>query len=104
MTAANTFPTDATDQLVQANIVAAGYGVQPVSLAPATAVANPPGLQTFSPGSSQDATVTFTNTSGAPAAGVQLSISVPGRPWKSVLRGPRRHRRHSPIRWRRGRV
>jgi hypothetical protein len=87
MTAANTFPTDATDQLVQANIVAAGYGVQPVSLAPATAVANPPGLQTFSPGSSQDATVTFTNTSGAPAAGVQLSISVPGRQWKSVVAG-----------------
>ncbi len=86
MTAADTFPTDATDQLVQANIVAAGYGVQPVSLAPATAAANPPGLQTFSPGSSQDTAVTFTNTSGAPAAGVALSISVPNK-WKSVVSG-----------------
>jgi hypothetical protein len=86
MTAADTFPTDATDQLVQANIVAAGYGVQPVSVAPATAVAEPPGLQTFSPGSSQDTTVTFTNTSGAPAAGVQLSIGAP-KQWKAVVSG-----------------
>jgi hypothetical protein len=83
MTAADTFPTDATDQLVQANIVAARYNVQRLSLAPASATATPPGLQTFSPGSSQDTSVTFTNTTGAPAAGVQLSISVP-RQWTSV--------------------
>ena len=36
VTAAGTFPTDATDQQVQANIVAAGYGVLPVSVAPAS--------------------------------------------------------------------
>ncbi|HEY1648249.1 MAG TPA: arabinofuranosidase catalytic domain-containing protein [Terracidiphilus sp.] len=87
MTAANTFPTDATDQLVQANIVAAQYGVQPLSLAPASATANPPGLQTFSPGSSQDATVMFTNTTDAPAMGVQLSISVPSKRWTSFFQG-----------------
>ena len=72
MTAAGTFPTDATDQLVQANVVAARYDVQRLSLAPASATAAPPGLQTFTPGSSQDTTVTFTNTTGAPAAGVEV--------------------------------
>jgi hypothetical protein len=83
MTAAGTFPTDATDQLVQANVVAARYDVPRLSLAPASATATPPGLQTFSPGSSQDTTLTFTNTTGAPAAGVTLSISVPAG-WTST--------------------
>src|SRR5215471_13917765 len=46
------YPTDATDQAVQANIVAAQYDVQRLSLAPASAT--PPGLQTFAPGSTQD--------------------------------------------------
>ncbi len=87
MTAAGTFPTDATDQLVQANVVAAKYDVQPLSLAPASATAAPPGLQTFTPGSSHDTTVTFTNTIGAPAAGVKLSISVPNKQWTSVVAG-----------------
>ncbi len=87
MTAAGTFPADATDQLVQANVVAARYGVQPLSLAPASATATPPGLQTFSPGSSRDATVTFTNTTGAPAAGVNLSISAPAKQWTSFVQG-----------------
>ena len=87
MTAAGTFPTDATDQLVQANVVAARYDVPRLSLAPASATATPPGLQTFSPGSSQDTTVTFTNTTGAPAAGVKLSISVPSKQWTSFVHG-----------------
>jgi len=83
MTAAGTFPTDATDQLVQANVVAAKYDVPRLTLAPASAKAAPPGLQTFSPGSSEDTTVTFTNTTGAPATGVELSISVP-KTWTSI--------------------
>ena len=87
MTAAGTFPTDATDQLVQANVVAAKYDVQLVSLAPASATATPPGLQTFSPGSSQDTTVTFTNTTAAPAAGVKLSISLPNKQWTAFVAG-----------------
>ena len=86
MTAAGTFPTNGTDQLVQSNVVAAKYDVQRLSLAPAPATATPPGLQTFSPGSSQDTTVTFTNTTGAPAVGVQLSISAP-RQWTSFVSG-----------------
>jgi hypothetical protein len=84
MTAAGTFPTDATDQLVQVNVVAAGYDVPRLSLAPASATATPPGLQTFSPGSSQNTTLTFTNTTGAPAASVTLSISVP-KQWTAVV-------------------
>ncbi|HEV3202322.1 MAG TPA: arabinofuranosidase catalytic domain-containing protein, partial [Bryobacteraceae bacterium] len=87
MTAAGTFPSDATDQRVQANVVAARYDVPRLSLAPASAIATPPGLQTFSPRSSQDTAVTFTNTTGAPAVGVQLSISVPNKQWTSVVPG-----------------
>ena len=87
MTAANTFPDNATDQLVQANVVAAGYDLPALSLAPAAATATPPGLQTFSPGSSQDTTVTFTNTTGAPAVGVKLSILVPSKQWTSFVAG-----------------
>jgi non-reducing end alpha-L-arabinofuranosidase len=90
MTAAGTFPTNATDQLVQANVVAAKYDVPRLSLGPASATATPPGLQTFSPGSSQDTTVTFTNTTGAPAAGVKLSISGPSKQWTSVVSGTTR--------------
>jgi hypothetical protein len=86
MTAAGTFPSDATDQQVQANVVAARYDVARLTLAPAPANAAPPGLQTFSPASSQETTVNFTNTSGAPAMGVALSISVPSG-WTSVVSG-----------------
>jgi hypothetical protein len=86
MTAAGTFPTDATDQLVQANVVAAKYDVPALVLAPASATAAPPGLQTFSPRSSQDTTLTFTNTTGAPVAAVKLSLAVPAG-WTAVISG-----------------
>jgi non-reducing end alpha-L-arabinofuranosidase len=87
MTAACTFPTDATDQLVQANVVAARYAVQPVNLAPASTTATQPRLLTFSPRSSQDTTVTFTNTTEAPAVGVKLSISLPNKQWTAFVTG-----------------
>src|SRR5580698_2703508 len=86
MTAAGTFPTDATDQLVQANVASAKYDVQRLSVAPASATATPPGLQTFSPGTSQETTLTFTNTTGAPASGVKLSIAAP-KGWTAVASG-----------------
>jgi non-reducing end alpha-L-arabinofuranosidase len=86
MTAPNTFPSQETQQKIQANVVAAKYDVPRLSLAPASATATPPGLQTFSPGSSQDTTVTFKNTTGAPVTGVKLSISVPTG-WTSVVSG-----------------
>jgi hypothetical protein len=95
MTAAGTFPTDATDQLVQANITAARYDVQRLSLAPEPAtdtsveLLTSPGLQTFSPGSTQVTWVTFRNTTGAPAEGLTLSISVP-KQWTSFVPGSAR--------------
>ena len=83
MTAAGTFPSDATDQLVQANVVAAGYDVARLQLAPTAGTARPPGLLTFSPASSQQTTLTFTNTTGAPVNGVTLSLTVP-RQWSAL--------------------
>ena len=71
------YPTEATTDAVQANIVAAKYDVQRVSLSRVT---------TFTPGSTQDVTATFTNTTGAPAAGVKLSISLPAG-WTAVVSG-----------------
>jgi non-reducing end alpha-L-arabinofuranosidase len=84
MTAAGTFPSEETQQKIQADVVAAKYDVARLRIAPAAATATPPGLQTFSPGSSQDTTVTFKNTSGAPATSVRLSITVPAG-WTSVV-------------------
>ena len=86
MTAANTFPSQETQQKVQANVVAAKYEAPRLILAPASATATPPGLQTFSPGSSQDTTVTFRNTTGAPAVGVKLSITAPAG-WTAAVSG-----------------
>jgi hypothetical protein len=87
MTAANTLPSDATEQLVQANVVAARYDVPPLTLAPTSAISAPPSPQTFTPGSSHDQTVTFTNTSGAPVANLTLSIGAPGKQWTAVVAG-----------------
>jgi non-reducing end alpha-L-arabinofuranosidase len=78
VTAAGTFPSNATDQLVQANIVAAKYDVASLTVSP---------VRTFTPESSRDIAVTFTNTTGAPAAGVSLSIAVPSDQWTSVVSG-----------------
>jgi len=86
MTAAGTFPTDATDQSVQANVVAARYTVARLAIAAASAGAMPTGLQTFTPGSSQDTVVTFTNTSDVPATGVTLSLSLP-KGWTAAANG-----------------
>ncbi len=86
MTAAGTFPTDATDQNVQANVVAAHYGVAPLRVAPASAGQRSPGLQTFAPGTAQDVTVTFTNTAGTSATGVRLGLSLPTT-WRASASG-----------------
>lgn len=86
MTAAGTFPSNATDQLVQANIVAARYDVAPLRLASAPR-AKPAESQTFTPGASREFTITFTNTTAAPAADVSLSIAVPNKQWAAVVSG-----------------
>jgi non-reducing end alpha-L-arabinofuranosidase len=86
MTAAGTFPTKETNQKIQKNIIAAKYDVQRLSMAPANSTATPPGLQTFSPRSSQNTTVMFTNTTGTPIKEIKLSIFVP-KGWTSVVLG-----------------
>jgi non-reducing end alpha-L-arabinofuranosidase len=62
------YPTDAATNAVQANVVSAGYDVPRIGLSR---------LTTFTPGASQEVTVTFTNTTGAPAAGTTLSLVLP---------------------------
>jgi hypothetical protein len=62
------YPAEATTDAVQANIVAAKYDVQRIALSRVT---------TFSPGSSQNIIVTFTNTTGAAATGIKLSVNAP---------------------------
>ncbi len=66
------YPSTATTDAVQANIVAARYNVQPVGLSR---------LTSFKPGASQDVTVTFTNTTTSALKGVKLSVQVP-KGWK----------------------
>jgi len=77
VTKGGTFPTDATDQQVQANVVEAKYAAPRLTLSAPGAAAKPTGLQTFTPGSSQEAMVTFTNTTGAPVSDVQVSLAAP---------------------------
>ena len=72
------YPTEATTDAVQANIVAARYDVERVGLSRVT---------TFTPSTTQKVTETFINTTGAPVSGVRLSIATPGRQWKAVLSG-----------------
>jgi hypothetical protein len=80
------YPSDATDQAVQANVVAAQYDVAQLSLTPASATATSPGLQTFAPGASQDSTLTFTNTGESRALAVRLSLALPDG-WKAEAAG-----------------
>lgn len=88
VTAAGTYPSHATDQAVQANIVAAGYREQRLSVRPASSkVAT--GVQSFTPGSSKDTTVSFVNTTGAPMKPLTLSVSLPDKRWAAVVQGTR---------------
>ncbi|GGK81452.1 hypothetical protein GCM10012284_14340 [Mangrovihabitans endophyticus] len=89
------YPTDAVDQQVQANIVAARYDVRPLTLTPGSTAADPPGLQTFAPGEKQEVTETFTNTTGATVADVRLSLSVP-HGWTAEATGATRFRSVAP--------
>lgn len=67
------FPSEATTDAVQANIVAARYDVPRLELSR---------LTSFTPGSEHSATVSFTNTSGEPLTGVRLSLHAPDGTWK----------------------
>lgn len=85
MTAAGTFPSEATEQRVQANIVSAGYDVPALAIAPASKI--PSRLQTFSPGSSRETTVTFTNVNRSPVEDVALGLTLPNKHWGSFMEG-----------------
>ncbi|MDE1918069.1 MAG: lamin tail domain-containing protein [Sphingomonadales bacterium] len=84
MTAAGTYPSHETDQLVQANVVAARYDVATLAVDPAAAGALSPGLQTFAPGQAGDTLVTFTNTTGHPLSGVTLDLALPDGQWRAA--------------------
>lgn len=71
------YPDEETLKSVQKNIVAAKYDVQRLSLSRVT---------TFTPGSAQKVTATFTNTTGAAVSGLEMSISVP-EGWTALVSG-----------------
>jgi len=72
------FPTEATTDAVQSNIIAAHYDIQRIRLSRIT---------TFTPRSTQDVTVTFTNTSATPATRVKLALDLPNKQWSSLAGG-----------------
>jgi len=86
MTTAGTFPTAETNQAIQANIVAAGYDVQRLSVSASDKVGYPNGLQTFFPKTKRSTSVVFVNTTGTVINDLELSISAP-RGWKAVVAG-----------------
>jgi hypothetical protein len=71
------YPSTATTDAVQANIVAARYDVLPVSLSRVT---------TFTPGSAQPLAATFTNTTGAVVPGATVRLALPAG-WRAVAPG-----------------
>lgn len=71
------FPSEATTDAVQTNIVTAKYDLERLNLSRVT---------TFAPGSSQEATVTFRNTTGETISGVKLSVATPDG-WTAVVSG-----------------
>ena len=62
------YPSEATAQAVQANIVAARYNLPELTLSPG---------KTFAPGSSQTVTAAFTNYTGQAVSGVSISLVAP---------------------------
>jgi hypothetical protein len=73
-------------QVASVSISVAETGAADVSAEASAKADRHSNVQTFSPGSSQETTVTFTNTSDAPVSNVSLSVSVPAQ-WKSAARG-----------------
>jgi non-reducing end alpha-L-arabinofuranosidase len=71
------FPPEATTNAVQANIVAARYNIAPMKLSR---------LNTFTPTSTQEVSLSFINTTGTPLSGVKLSI-VPRKGWMATIQG-----------------
>ena len=85
VTAAGAFPSDATDQKVQANVVAAGYQEQPLVVTAASSK-QPTGAQIFGLGQSRDLQVRYTNVTGAPVRSLAITLVAPPQ-WKAVVAG-----------------
>ncbi|MBR3029930.1 MAG: lamin tail domain-containing protein [Bacteroidales bacterium] len=82
ITFAGTFPTIETQQAVQANIVAAKYDIERVTVAAEKDINRPNRLQTFAPGQTQKVAVKFVNTTGKAVKGLTLGVEVPSG-WKT---------------------
>lgn len=70
-------PTEAAFDAVQANIVAARYGVERLALSR---------LTSFTPGAVKEVTATFTNTTGAVLNGLRLAVALPSG-WSARAQG-----------------
>ena len=86
MTAAGTFPTEALNQEIQANVVAARYRVAALEVFPSLKDNRPSNVQTFTPDGSAKTVVRFVNTTDAAVGGLTLSLNVP-KGWKATVDG-----------------
>ena len=86
MTAAGTFPSEAVNQEIQANVVAARYRVATLEVFPSLKDNRPSNVQTFAPGGSAKSVVRFVNTTDEPVEGLTLSLYVP-KGWKATVNG-----------------
>ena len=86
MTAAGTFPTEALNQEIQANVVAARYRVATLEVFPSLNDGRPSNVQTFSPGSTAKSVVRFVNTTDEPIEGLTLALNPP-KGWKASAEG-----------------
>ncbi len=86
MTAAGTFPTEALNQEIQANVVAAGYRVATLEVFPSLEDNRPSNVQSFEPGQTRKTVVRFVNNTDAPVEGLILSLKTP-RGWKASANG-----------------
>ena len=82
ITFAGTFPSEELQQKVQANIVAAKYDVERVTVAAEKDINRPNRLQTFVPGETQKVAVKFVNTTGKAVSNLTLGVEVPAG-WKA---------------------
>lgn len=86
MTVADVFPSEEINQAIQDNVIAAGYDVQRLSVAASDKTATPNNLQTFSPRSTGNSTVTFVNTTKETITDLVIGLELP-RGWKSKVLG-----------------
>ncbi|MCR4824504.1 MAG: lamin tail domain-containing protein, partial [Bacteroidales bacterium] len=91
MTAAGTFPTEAVNQEIQANVVAARYRVATVEVFPSLKDNRPSNVQTFTPGGTAKTVVRFVNNTDEPIEGLTLALETP-RGWKASAENGRQVR------------